>query len=436
MEKSKHNLFAPIPGQNRYLIANPLAGTADLLTSAEAAEYEAGRFADPDAWATRGYLIDPVEEEARYRAAYLTFLEEQAQEEVQLFYAPTYACNFGCDYCYQEPYENAGSGGDVSVMDAFFSYVDKTFAGRRKYFTLFGGEPLLPTPRARDAVSGFLERAAVRGLETAVVTNGYHAASYVDVFKNAAVREVQVTLDGTASVHNRRRPLKGGGATFDQVADGVDRLLAANIPVNLRMVLDRENIGELHRLAAFAAAGGWTSHPLFKTQLGRNYELHHCNRAPGRLYSRLDLYRDIAAEIETHPEILAFHAPAFHFAKHLKDTGEMPPPNFDACPGTKSEWAFDYTGRIYSCTATVGKKDEALGTFYPEVRLDEDAVFAWQDRNVPAIPECSTCAARLLCGAGCGSLAKNRTGRLHGPDCRPAAELAAVGVGVYFKEDM
>jgi uncharacterized protein len=144
------------------------------------------------------------------------------------------------------------------------------------------------------------------------------------------------------------------------------------------------------------------------------------------------LYRDIAEQLRADPSILKFHAPQFHFAKHLKETGKLPPPNFDACPGTKTEWAFDYKGHIYSCTATVGKIDESLGTFYPEVSLNEVAVFEWQDRNVPAVAECASCNARLICGAGCASLAKNQNGRLISPDCRPIAELAALGMSVYF----
>ncbi len=435
MVKSNHNLFVAIPGRDGYLIANPLYGTADLISSGEASEYEAGVFSDETSWASRGYLVDPEAEEARYKEAYLDFIKEQEEDEIQIFFVPTYACNFGCDYCYQDQYANADAEERDRVQDAFFSYIDKAFVGRRKYLTLFGGEPLLPGESARRSIEGFLAAAAARGLETAVVTNGYHVDKYIDLLGQSAIREVQVTLDGVGEAHDRRRPLKGGGGTFDQIVRGVDLLLERQIPVNLRMVLDRENIGELPRLAAFADARGWTGHPKLKTQIGRNYELHHCSRMPDKLYTRLELYRDIADQIRQHPEILEFHAPAFHFAKHLRDTGEMPPPNFDACPGAKSEWAFDYTGRIYSCTATVGKVDEALGTFYPEVALDEEAVFAWQDRNVPAVPECRACEARLVCGAGCASLAKNTTGRLDAPDCRPVAALAALGVSLYFTQE-
>ena len=41
---------------------------------------------------------------ARGRSAYLDFVASRETDEVQLFYVPTYACNFGCSYCFQDEY--------------------------------------------------------------------------------------------------------------------------------------------------------------------------------------------------------------------------------------------------------------------------------------------------------------------------------------------
>ena len=112
-----------------------------------------------------------------------------------------------------------------------------------------------------------------------------------------------------------------------------------------------------------------------------------------------------------HPELLEFHRPAFSLARFLWENGELPDPLFDACPGCKSEWAFDYTGRIYSCTAMVGKNGEELGTFYPEVTRNAARIDEWQARDVTTIPGCRDCAQQLACGGGCGAVAKNRTAR-------------------------
>ena len=111
--------------------------------------------------------------------------------------------------------------------------------------------------------------------------------------RTGRVREIQVTLDGTAAVHNKRRFLKGGEGTFETIVRGIDACLQNNITVNLRMVIDKENIGNLPEMAHFAIEKGWTKSPYFKTQMGRNYELHHCQSSPDKLFSRISMFESI-----------------------------------------------------------------------------------------------------------------------------------------------
>ena len=138
--------------------------------------------------------------------------------------------------------------------------------------------------------------------------------------------------------------------------------------------------------------------------------------------------------IEEHPEITEFHKPAFSVSKFLFDNGELPAPLFDDCTGCKTEWAFDGSGHIYACTATVGKNGEELGTFYPTVNKANDLIKLWEERDVTTIPECKSCNLQLACGGGCASIAKNRTGILASPDCRPITQLLEMGISHYFCE--
>jgi uncharacterized protein len=229
--------------------------------------------------------------------------------------------------------------------------------------------------------------------------------------------------------------LRGGGSPFDAIVRGVDACLAHDLPVNLRMVLDRENLDELPTLADFARSRGWTDHPRFVTQLGRNYELHGCQRDPARLLGRLELAEAVVGLARRFPAVLDFHRPALSVARVLFDQGELPEPLFDACPGCKTEWAFDYTGRVYPCTATVGKRGEEVGRFHPTVELHADRVAEWQERDVLAIEACRGCGLQLACGGGCGAVAKNRSGKLHGPDCRPVRELLELGFDLYGSKE-
>ena len=428
---SKHNIITPIADSDDFFIVNPLHGSADIITAHELEmlhnQYdEKGNFAD------RKYLIDEQEEAKAFKMAYLDFLDNRDEDEIQLFFVPNYSCNFACYYCYQEGYSPSESKLTTEVVDAYFDYISREFAGRKKYITIFGGEPLLPGDNQRKAIEYLVEKANEARLDLAFVTNGYTLASYVELFKTAFIREVQVTLDGTKAVHDSRRYLKGRQSTFDRIIEGIDACLENNISINLRMVADKDNLGNLPELARFAIGKGWTKSPLFKTQIGRNYELHVCNSSPDRLYSRAEMYQRIYEMMQEHPEIIEFYKPGFSIAKYIAEQEELPSPLFDSCPACKTEWAFDFTGTIYSCTATVGKKGEELGTFYPVVSKNDDAISQWQDRDITTIEKCKTCDVALVCGGGCASVAKNKNGNTNSPDCRPIKELLSLGAKAYL----
>ncbi len=75
---------------------------------------------------------------------------------------------------------------------------------------------------------------------------------------------------------------------------GVEALLATRVPVNLRMVVDRDNLPALPAVAELTESRGWLDLPekRSKTQVGRNYELFGCasRQAPVSLFGRADLW--------------------------------------------------------------------------------------------------------------------------------------------------
>ncbi len=443
MRYSKYNILSKIRDSENYFIINLLTGNADILTESDAGKIEALRRGESgyekeivNELTEKGYLLDEAEETKLYRSRYLDFIDSRDKDEIQIFFVTNYSCNFACTYCYQDQYNNPHLELSNEIIDAFFDYVKKEFAGRKKYITVFGGEPLLGSPKQKELISYLLKKSVESNLEVSFVTNGYSLEEYSEILKTGKIREVQVTLDGTESVHDKRRFLKGGEGTFGKIVRGIDSCLKNNIDVNLRMVTDKENINNLPDLAQFAIDKGWTKSPFFKTQIGRNYELHHCQSAPDILFDRVSLYESIYDLTKKHPHILEFYKPAYSVAKFLSENGELPDPLFDACPACKTEWAFDYTGQIYSCTATVGKSDESLGSFYPDVTRKSDLIDQWERRDVTSIPECKECSVQLACGGGCGSVAKNRTGKICSTDCRPVKELLELGFAAYIENDI
>jgi uncharacterized protein len=438
MDYSKHNIVSGIKNKGNSFIVNLLPGNADILEPEEAeklSKIREGEIPDPEferILIEKGYLNDSSEEKKMFRKKYFDFLNLRETEEIQLFIILNYTCNFNCSYCYQDEYLNPKPASGYEIIDAFFHFIQKKFGNRRKYITVFGGEPLLNSAGQKEKIAYLLSKANEAKLEVCFVTNGYYLDEYIEILLTGKIREIQVTLDGTENYHNKRRFLKGGGETFKKIVKGIDLCLQNHLPINLRMVIDKENIADLPDFASFAIEKGWTSDSLFKTQIGRNYELHHCQSTPEKLFSRISLFESIFDLTQKHPHIEQFYKPAYSISKYLAQNGCLPDPLFDACPACKTEWAFDYTGRIYSCTATVGKENEILGTFYPEVKLNESLVEEWKSRDVTTIPQCKNCEVQLACGGGCGSVAKNKNGSICSPDCRPIKELLEIGFAAYF----
>lgn len=444
MRLSRWTISAPIPGRDTTLLVHPLSGEAALLATDKASALRAAPLTalpaglDEAALREMRILVDSEEDDARLLAdAKRTFAAEIERTPTQLIAVPSFACNLACTYCYQEVFESTRGLVEPAVIEAFFAWIDSFHVGDdpRPYITLFGGEPLLDTPAHRDRIRRYLDGARARGLGVAVVTNGYDLEAFASLLRDGPVREVQVTLDGPRSIHDARRPHAGGGASFERIVRGIDAVVAAQIPVNLRVVVDRSNLPALPDLAGFADSKGWLALPesRFKTQVGRNYELFGCAAGQKRtnLYERAELWAAYLELAEREPVLRRFYRPRFHGISHLAETGELPAPNFDGCPATKKEWAFAPDGTLYGCTATVGNPRHRLGRFYPAVERDEKAIGAWSGRSTFTIDECATCTLAPMCGGGCGAIAAARTGSPMKPDCRPVPELLGLGARFY-----
>jgi uncharacterized protein len=445
---AKNNLTVKLDrnGPVEYALLNPVAGNFDILSEEEQGQLDAlkrGEAADPaftDALLARGYLYRTEEEQARAReAAYREFKEEAGKGQIQLMLIPTYACNLACTYCFQHGIDGRPELIAPETVDAFFDYVREEFrdASPKPFITLFGGEPLMNSPAQRRIIEQIVDRCASEGYELSAVTNGYDFAEYADLLSRARIKEIQFTLDGTPEVHDGRRCTAGGKGTFDRVLSGIRSAVAAGMPVNLRSVTDKDNIGSLPGLAEILDKEGWLDLPptLFKTQIGRNYELFECYEKPEHLFSQEEMWREVVRLSEAHPVLRKFHRPDFYGIRHLVDTGDMYLASFDTCPAAKTEWVFDLHGEIYGCTASCGRTEFRLGTYWPEVAKNEKAVGTWKARDVLAIEKCRDCALDVVCGGGCGVLAANRNqGEILSPDCRPVQELYDIGLNFYRKD--
>ncbi|MEW6516856.1 MAG: radical SAM protein [candidate division FCPU426 bacterium] len=422
------NLPRPLAGC-RQAAVNTLSGALHLVSPGEARALTAPEAvrAPRREWLEEGFFFpSPAAAAAYQQERRREFDEAYAQTPVQLLLVPTYACELACPYCYQRSFDASGLMSERQVELALDAPVG---AGRERFVTLFGGEPLGAGPALRRVVRKILTASKERGLAVAVVTNGFRLEEWLADLQLARIKEIQVTLDGGPDQHDQRRRTRSGEPTFWRIVRGVDAALAAGYTVNLRAVVDRSNLAGLADLARIAGERGWLDQPAgrFKTQLGRNYELYDAYACPQELFGLEEMYAAYVDLAGRHPELRRFHQPSFYGLTEWLEQGEMLAPRFDACPAGKHEWGFDPSGHVYGCTATLGHPAHRLGRYDPAWEPGPQLA-RWQARRVETVAACADCPVAPACGAGCGALAHARQGSLSAPDCKPIAAVWEQGL--------
>lgn len=448
MIPAKNNIIVKINSSKptEYSILNPISGSFDIMNEEEYTmlkNLETSTDTD-DQFVSylleRGYAYENRKtQEEVIDKAYREFQSEVEDSQTQLMLVPTYGCNLACTYCFQHGIDGRPALISKETVDAFFEYARCNFANNKikPFITLFGGEPLVNSKAQREIISYIIDKCVEGDYEIAAVTNGYDLYEYIDILKKAKVKEIQITLDGSRDVHDTRRATANKKGTFDRIITGMEAAIKEKMPINLRSVVDSENIADLVNLAEFLDKKGWLDLPpeRFKTQLGRNYELFECYAKPQHLMTQTELWGEFALSSREHPVLAKFHRPDFKGIRHLVDTGEMYMASFDTCPACKTEWVFDLYGEIYGCTASCGREEYSLGTYWPEVNLNKKAIEIWQKRDVTTIEKCRSCKYDVICGGGCGVVAANlNNGEILSPDCRPIQDLIDIGVNHYIAD--
>lgn len=445
---AKNNIIVKMDKKEpvEYAILNPVAGSFDLMSESEYKLYcdleqgEEIKSEMTEYLIERGYLfMDQQSYDQSLKDAYREFQNEVKDAQVQLMLIPTYSCNMACTYCFQHGIDGRPKLISKEMVNGFFDYVREEFSNAKikPFITLFGGEPLMNGKAHREVIEYIIDKSIEEGYELSAVTNGYDFMEYIDLLKKASIKEVQFTLDGTQLIHDQRRMTANHKGTFDRVIAGMEQAIAHGMPVNLRTVTDKQNVADLVNLAELLEQKGWLDLPpkLFKTQIGRNYELFECYEKPEHLFSQVELWSHVAKLAEEHSVMKKFHRPDFMGIRYLVDTGEMYLPSFDTCPAGKTEWVFDLYGDIYGCTASCGREEFKLGTYWPDVQKNATAIQNWKNRNVKNIEKCKGCRYDIICGGGCGVVAANKNeGEILSPDCRPIQELYDIGLNFYRDE--
>lgn len=430
------NNYVGLPN-DEFLLIHGYSGAVDLAgrdTVSRLREGDTNLPADEiDQLLRRGYVTRRTPEEEQEFAARI-FRHKYARKIAKrsFVFLLSYNCNFRCTYCFQREAQNRGDAllqkvMTPDVLESAFRFIDGF--DEPAHLTLYGGEPFLASNAA--ALEHFMRLARERGHRIGAVTNGFQLDRFLPLLGAGGVETIQVTVDGPPSIHDTRRPTAGGGGTFAKILPNLRKALERDTRVMLRVNCDPENTPALPELVAHVKEAGLFAFPKFQWNV----------------FPVVNLMNDPSVVTFGHTELLdavdaldGVKAPGIvhqGLRRQLTtalENGTAYGYEPIACSAYKHMFVLDPFGRLYACWDAVAEEEACVGTYHPNVKIDEERLDVWRTRPDVVLDVCAGCPYLLFCGGGCLEKAMSACGTAKAPDCSDFDTLFQVHMRAAFAE--
>lgn len=360
----------------------------------------------------------------------------------------TLDCNLGCYYCYEGRSADRLAFTDIQTIVAL---ADErlTRSGRgRLHVDWYGGEPLMNIAFMEDSASALqalCERLGVTYVAS-IISNGACWPQDVGEFlRRQRVRQVQISFDGLRSNHNRRRRYRPDYApdedasSFDRAASLVDKLLD-HVRVDIRLNIDRANLGDVLPFINFARSRGWFERP-FPAIIQPARLASYSERSSFMRKSELSAeeYEDIRALIRA-------EVGEYISVEEAEVPDGFPYPRTSVCAALAADSiVVGADRRLYRCGLQVSEHKRAVGqlrlspkrelpVLNQSVSSETTDELWWQEFDPTAQPNCARCSFLPICWGGCAKKHLERDEHaLHEQSLywrRNLPRLIASGVGV------
>lgn len=286
-------------------------------------------------------------------------------------------CNLACPYCWEKDgLLVAGSNMKEDIYKQVVSWVISKVNAKKMeelVITFMGGEPLLNL----KAIEYIAMEIGATNIPTTfeIITNGVLLKEEtIRTLKRLNIHSYQITLDGTAMVHNKRRKYKDGRGSFEEIVHNILLLINEDDKANIviRINVDMENYKSIPYLLRMLK------------NLKFNKFVAIC-------------LNDTILEDDSHNEfILKQVISILKLAQSLEFRiayGEL-----NNCWMMSESWFMvNVDGLLYKCPSVVGNIDYAVGS------IDSEQMYEAYDKQMSMTPwqQCLNCELVGLCSGGC-----------------------------------
>jgi len=400
---SRYNILVPLQGGGT-LAYNGLSGALAVWDKADSELY--ADIVNPGADQCKssmsavaelrygGFVVDPDRDEfAEIRQEYERIRNDSSR--LVLTIAPTLACNFGCDYCFQGPDKPHGrmsrhvQGRVVELLAA------EAPSLRHLNVAWYGGEPLLAPDVIRSLSESIIRIAQDHGIsyDAMIVTNGYGlTAAVASELYSHRVTSAQITLDGAEDEHDQRRHLLSGRGSFNRIIGNLQSVVM-QVPINIsiRVNIDSRNSDTIEALLADLVDAGLSGRRNFGVYFAPVEAITEgCHNVAESCLSK-----SAYADLETMLTRRAFEAGL--------SRSPYPPRLRGICGAVRPNgWVVVPNGDLHKCWDTVSMPEQRIGTVFDVAPLaGNERSERWTNWSPFDNEICSSCKLLPNCAGSC-----------------------------------
>jgi uncharacterized protein len=399
MKESRYNIWVARP--DGHYVYNGIAGALLRVPTEDYRAVKAFLGGQPGATCrpallvelARGRMLVPDELDelellaTRYRAS------RYDTSHFALTIVTSLGCNFDCPYCFEAKHPSIMK---PDVQEAVLQILDDKLPTIKSFHVAwYGGEPLVGKQPLLALSDAFIERCdrAEVAYSADITTNGYLLDEETcQQLRDRRVASAQITLDGPPEVHDRMRPLAGGGSTFWRIVENLHHVVNY-LGVAIRVNVDAENFPRVEELLRILADEGLASK--LSVYPGQIVAVDDGVPAPSTSYHARCFSKREFAEAE-----LRFQELAQRYGFPL---GSLPQPVPTPCTAVRAnELVVGSYGELYKCWESVGNHLEIIG----DIRHYQQAggrMQKWLKYDPFTDEECRGCVALPVCMGGCAA---------------------------------
>ncbi len=298
----------------------------------------------------------------------------------------TDACNAQCFYCYEK--DKTSSFMSIETMNKTIDFIKLHTNGIKDInICWFGGEPLLN----RKIIDYFYEQISnneyfkEKSIKNTIITN----ASLIDndtvnsMISKWNIQEVQITLDGTQAIHNKRKHYINNLDGFSVALNAICMLAKYKLKVYIRLNYDKNNFEDILRLLEQLSS----LKQKYPSIIIYSYPLFSLENNNSKFLS--------TSEIQ-------FCESKIHDYMYRYGIRKYSVPHKKSCScfaSMEKGFAIDPIGDVYKCPMVVGNNKYKIGTVFDTAPLLSKEYFEWLPITIS--PKCQTCYMFPICLGGC-----------------------------------